>query len=229
MPQIFHRSFNTIARASIVGVVLLIAAIGFISWRVNRSAYITYVKEPLPQPVPFSHRHHTVTDGIDCRYCHTTVETSWYAGMPSTHTCMTCHSQLWVHSPMLAPVRASYREDKPIEWTRVNTLPDFVYFNHAIHIHKGIGCTTCHGQIGKMAITYRAHTLYMRWCLSCHNHPARYVRPRAQVFDPIYHRPSEKHPLVYEGVVYTRQMPLGRLLVKKYRIQSLISCDTCHR
>jgi hypothetical protein len=129
---------------------------------------------------------------------------------------MTCHSQIWVNSSMLEPVRASYRDDKSIEWTRVNALPDFVYFNHSIHVSKGIGCTTCHGPIADMALTYRANTLQMSWCLECHRQPEKYVRPREKVFDPWYQAPSD-------------QLELGRLLVKEYKIQSLTNCDTCHR
>jgi hypothetical protein len=217
MSQIFHRSTNTIAKASIAAVIVLIAGAGFAAWEVNNS-YNVYLKEPLDQPVPFSHKHHTMDDGIDCRYCHNTVETSWYAGMPTTHTCMTCHSQLFVTSPILEPVRESYRTGKSIAWARVNSLPDFVYFNHSIHINKGIGCTTCHGQIGTMPITYRENTLYMRWCINCHKHPERYVRPRAQVFDAVYTPPP-----------MAEQIQMGRKLVKEYKIQSLTTCETCHR
>jgi hypothetical protein len=117
---------------------------------------------------------------------------------------------------MLEPVRASYRTGESILWNRVNALPDFVYFNHSIHISKGIGCTTCHGQIGEMPITWRGHTLYMRWCVNCHKHPERYVRPKKDVFDPIYIPPAD-------------QIAMGRKLVKEYKIKSLTSCDTCHR
>jgi len=202
MSQIFHRSTNTIARASIYGAVFIIALIGYVSWQLNQSAYFTYIHRPIPQPVPFSHEHHTDQLGIDCRYCHTSVETSWYAGIPPTHTCMSCHSQIWKNAPMLEPVRESYRTDKSLLWARVNALPDFVYFSH--------------GQIGKMPITWRAHTLYMRWCINCHKHPERYVRRKKDVFDAVYTPPSD-------------QLALGRRLVKKYKIKSLTSCDTCHR
>ena len=216
MSQIFHRSTNALARASIYGAVLIIALIGYVSWQVNQSSYFTYIGEPLPQPVPFSHAHHTSQLGIDCRYCHASVESSWFAGIPPTHTCMSCHSQIWTNAAILEPVRESYRTDKSILWARVNALPDFVYFNHSIHIHKGIGCTTCHGQIGKMPITWRGHTLYMRWCINCHNHPERYVRPKKDVFDAVYTPPSD-------------QIALGTRLVKEYKIKRLTSCDTCHR
>ncbi|HXH51559.1 MAG TPA: cytochrome c3 family protein [Terriglobia bacterium] len=216
MSQIFHRSMNAVAKASIYGIVLVVGLIGYVSWQVNQSSYYTYIQQPLPQPVPFSHAHHTAQLGIDCRYCHTSVENSWYAGLPPTHTCMSCHSQLWTNADMLEPVRASYRTGESILWNRVNALPDFVYFNHSIHVSKGIGCTTCHGQLGEMPITWRENTLYMRWCVNCHKHPERYVRPKKDVFDPIYTPPPD-------------QIAMGKKLVKEYEIRSLTSCDTCHR
>jgi len=169
-----------------------------------------------PQPVPFSHKHHVGELGLDCRYCHTSVEQSSFAGLPPTATCMTCHSQIWVNSPMLEPVRASYRDDQSLAWTRVNALPDFVYFNHSIHVNKGIGCTTCHGPIAQMPLTWAANTLQMSWCLDCHRQPENYVRPRESVFDPNYQPPAD-------------QLALGRRLVKGYKIQSLTTCSTCHR
>jgi hypothetical protein len=216
MSQIFHRSMNAVAKASIYGIVLVVGLIGYVSWQVNQSSYFTYIQQPLPQPVPFSHAHHTAQLGIDCRYCHTSVENSWYAGLPPTHTCMSCHSQLWTNADVLEPVRASYRTGESVLWNRVNALPDFVYFNHSIHISKGIGCTTCHGQLGEMPITWRENTLYMRWCVNCHKHPERYVRPKKDVFNPIYTPPPD-------------QIAMGKKLVKDYEIRSLTSCDTCHR
>jgi len=218
MAQIFHRAANTLAKATLYGIVLLIAAICIIAWEVNNS-YNVYLGEHQVQPVPFSHKHHVTDDGIDCRYCHTSVETSSFAGIPPTHTCMSCHSKIWVSSPMLEPVRESYLTDQSITWVRVNELPDFVYFNHSIHIAKGIGCTTCHGPIGDMPITYRANTLYMRWCINCHKHPWRYVRPKQYVFSVTYKPPPD-------------QDALGRKLVKEYHIQSpriITDCYTCHR
>jgi Cytochrome c7 and related cytochrome c/Class III cytochrome C family len=219
MAQIFHRSTNTIARVSIYGTVFILGIVAYVAWEVNQSSYFTTAKLPLEQPVPFSHKHHAAELGIDCRYCHTSVETSSFAGLPPTATCMTCHSQIWVNSSMLEPVRASYQTDQSLAWTRVNALPDFVYFNHSIHVKKGIGCTTCHGQLGEMPITWRENTLYMRWCIDCHKHPERNIRRREDVFKPIYHPPSN-------------QLALGRNLVKEYGVRgpaALTSCDTCHR
>ena len=216
MAQIFHRSTNTISRVSIYGGAFIIGLLAYLAWAVNQSPYFTNVRLPLDQPVPFSHKHHAAELGIDCRYCHTSVEDSSFAGLPPTATCMTCHSQIWTNASMLEPVRASFETDKSVEWVRVNAVPDFVYFNHSIHVNKGIGCTTCHGQIGEMPITWRENTLYMRWCLDCHKHPEQYVRRRADVFKPIYDPPAN-------------QLELGRQLVKSYEIRSLTSCETCHR
>ena len=219
MAQIFHRSTNTISRVSIYGAVFILAALGYFAWAITESPYFTDVNVPRQQPVPFSHKHHVTDDGIDCRYCHTSVEKSSFAGIPSTDICMTCHSRLWNNSPMLEPVRMSYQTDKSLEWTRVNALPEFAYFDHSIHIHKGVGCTTCHGPIGEMPLTWRAQTLYMRWCIDCHKHPERYVRRRADVFKADYKAPQD-------------QLALGRQLVKEYKIKDakqLTDCYTCHR
>jgi hypothetical protein len=132
---------------------------------------------------------------------------------------MSCHSRLWAKSPILEPVRLSYQTDKSLEWTRVNAVPDFAYFDHSIHIHKGVGCTTCHGPIGEMPLTWRANTLYMRWCIDCHKHPERFVRRREDVFKADYQPPQD-------------QLALGRRLVKEYKIKDarqLTDCYTCHR
>jgi Cytochrome c7 and related cytochrome c len=216
MAQVFHRSTNTIARLSIYGAAFIIALLGWAVYELSASPYVTEVNVAKDQPVPFSHKHHVGELGLDCRYCHTAVENSSAAGMPPTQTCMTCHSQIWVNSPMLEPVRASYRDDKSIEWIRVNAVPDFVYFNHSIHVNKGIGCVTCHGPVGDMPLTWRANTLQMGWCLDCHRAPEKYVRPREQVFNIHYQAPEN-------------QEEVGRKLVKEYRIQSLTNCSTCHR
>ncbi len=216
MAQIFHHSTNTIARVSIYGAVILIAILGYAVNVVNQTSYVTEVHTARPQPIPFSHKHHVGELGLDCRYCHTSVEVSSSAGMPPTQTCMTCHSQIWTSAAMLEPVRVSYRDSKPIEWTRVNALPDFVYFNHSIHVAKGVGCTTCHGPVGEMNITWRENTLYMRWCLECHNAPEKFLRPRSEVFNAFYTPPSD-------------QEALGSRLMTEYKVQKLTTCTTCHR
>src|SRR6516225_9128288 len=150
MAQIFNRSANTLARASILGVVLLLSAVGAALMQLQRSPYVTNQHVAPEQPVPFSHQHHVAGLGLDCRYCHTSVEESSFAGIPPTKTCMNCHQQMWVGSTMLEPVRESYRTGRSIEWERVHNLAQFVYFNHSIHVNKGIGCSTCHGPVNHM-------------------------------------------------------------------------------
>jgi hypothetical protein len=216
MPQYFSRSANTVARLTIFGGLLSLVIVSCLAYLIVRSPYEMMQNIPREQPVPFSHEHHVGGLGIDCRYCHTTVETSSYANIPATKICMNCHSQMWAASPTLEPVRESYRTGKSIEWTRVNDLPDFVYFNHSIHVHSGVGCTTCHGRVDKMPLTWQAQPLTMEWCLDCHRHPERYVRPRDQVFAMDYLPPHD-------------QIALGSRLMKDYHLHSLTSCSTCHR
>lgn len=229
MAQIFHRSTNMISRVSIYGSLVVLLVLSFALYGLSESPYFTEVSVAKDQPVPFSHRHHAGELGIDCRYCHTSVEESSFAGLPATKTCMTCHSQIWTNSEMLEPVRASYRSNRSIAWTRVNALPDFVYFNHSIHIHKGMGCTTCHGPIVAMALTWKANTLQMGWCTGCHREPEKYIRPRDQVFNARYEEPSKFHPVSAQGREYTDQLSLGVDLVKAYNVQKLTNCTTCHR
>jgi hypothetical protein len=216
MPQYFSRSANTIARLSIFGIVVSLIVVMWLGYLIVRSPYETMQNVPREQPVPFSHEHHVGGLGIDCRYCHTTVEKSSFANIPATKICMNCHSQMWASSPMLEPIRESYRTGRSIEWTRVNDLPDFVYFNHSIHVHEGIGCETCHGRVDKMPLTWQAQPLTMEWCLNCHRHPERYVRPREYVFAMGYRYPAD-------------QIAFGKRLMHEYGIQSLTSCSTCHR
>ena len=219
MRRTFHRSTNTIARVSIFGFVFILAGLAWMMITVGRSSYVTEAGIARSQPVPFSHKHHVADDGIDCRYCHTTVETSWFAGMPSTQTCMNCHSQIWSDSPVLEPVRASYRTGEPLHWTRVHNLPEFVYFDHSIHVNKGVGCSTCHGRVDQMPLTYQVASLQMEWCLECHRNPEKFVRPREEVFNMQW-QPT------------ANQDEVGRQLVSSYKIKdarSLMSCSTCHR
>jgi cytochrome c7-like protein len=229
MAQIFHRSTNLIARVSIFGGAIIVALLGFALYEIMLSPWYTSAQVAPPQPVPFSHRHHAGELGIDCRYCHTSVQKSSFAGVPPTQTCMTCHSQIWTNATMLEPVRESYRTDQSLAWTRVNALPDFVYFDHSIHVAKGVGCTTCHGPIGTMPMTYREGSLYMSWCLNCHRQPENFVRPKEDVFDPFYAPPSSANPVMLNGVSYTDQERMGKLLMTEYKIQSLQNCSTCHR
>jgi hypothetical protein len=166
--------------------------------------------------VPFSHQHHVGGMGVDCRYCHTSVETSATAGIPPTKTCMNCHSQIWSQSPTLEPVRASFRTGQSIEWTRVHDLPDFAYFNHSAHVSKGVGCTTCHGPVDRMPLMWQYSSLQMEWCLDCHRAPERYVRPKEEVFSVSWQPPAD-------------QIEKGRALVQAYGIRTRTSCSTCHR
>jgi hypothetical protein len=231
MPQIFHRSANTLSRATIFGAVFVIAALGLVGYEIQGSPYVTYAGVRKPQPVPFSHQHHVAGLGIDCRYCHTSVETSSFAGIPPTKTCMNCHSQIW-NAQLLEPVRASYRSGQSLQWTRVNQLPDFVFFNHSIHVTKGVGCNTCHGPVDQMPLMYQQESLQMEWCLGCHREPQNNLRPRDQVFNMRYQPPTSAHPVVVDGQSYTDQVDLGTALVKKYNVRSvkdITSCNTCHR
>src|SRR5437870_6901086 len=183
MAQIFHRSTNTLSKVSIFDSAIFVVALVSALAAFNRSSFVTEVGVAHGQPVPFSHKHHVSDDGIDCRYCHTDVEQSSFAGIPPTKTCMNCHSQIWVGSDMLAAVRDSYRKNESIRWQRIYNVPGFVYFDHSIHIHKGVGCQSCHGQVDEMPFTYQVPTLLMEWCLDCHRHPEQHVRPRDQVFN----------------------------------------------
>jgi len=221
MAQIFHPSTNTISKVSIFGAVFVVGAILYVYGVVIRSPWVTQVNVVREQPVQFSHEHHVRGLGIDCRYCHTSVESSAFAGIPPTETCMTCHSQIWNDSPMLAPVRASFADDKPIHWTRVHDVPDFVYFHHGIHVQKGIGCSTCHGRVDLMPLTWRTAPLTMEWCLNCHREPEQFIRPREDVFNMEWTPPAD-------------QRAAGRKLVEQYQIPSgrdsrLTNCSTCHR
>jgi hypothetical protein len=216
MTQFFSRSANTIARLSLLGAVCGVGALACYGYWIAESPYETRQDVPREQPVPFSHEHHVSGLGLDCRYCHTTVETSSFANVPATKICMNCHSQMWAVAPELEPVRQSYRTGKSIQWTRVHDLPDFVYFDHSIHVHKGVGCSTCHGSVDRMPLTWQAASLRMQWCLDCHRDPAKYVRPADKVFDMSYQPPPD-------------QLALGRKLVAQNHIQSRTSCSTCHR
>jgi hypothetical protein len=216
MSQIFSRGANTVAPLTIAMAGALVAGGVLTIMGLDRSEYITEVGLAKVQPVQFSHRHHAGQLGIHCAYCHTSVEVSSFAGIPPTHTCMSCHSQIWTTSPMLEPVRQSYQSGQSIEWIRVHDLPDFVYFNHSIHISKGIGCASCHGRVDQMQQIYKAESLQMQWCLDCHRQPERHIRPRDKVYDMTYQPPKD-------------QMELGRRLVAEYKVQKLLDCYTCHR
>ena len=230
--QIFHRSANVISRASIYAGIFTLAFALWACIQMQRSPYVTYAGVVRPQPAPFSHQHHVAALGIDCRYCHTSVETSSFAGIPPTKTCMNCHSQIWTSAPLLEPVRESYRSGRSLVWNRVNDLPDFVYFDHSIHINKGVGCNTCHGPVDRMPLMFNYASLQMEWCIECHRAPEKNLRPREQVFNMRYQQPTRDLPVVVDGTAYTDQRSLGRALIEKYHLRSVLditSCSTCHR
>jgi hypothetical protein len=219
MPQVFHRSFNVLSRVSIFGAVFILAGLGWVLHVLGRSPYVTQTHVARVQPVPFSHEHHVGQLGIDCRYCHTSVETSPFAGLPPTKTCMNCHQEIWFGSSLLEPVRASYRDNQPIAWERVHNLPQFVYFDHHIHVAKGVGCVECHGRVDRMPLLYQEKTLLMEWCLDCHRNPAPHLRPRDQVFSMSWTPPTDAPDL-------------GERLMREYRIKGadeITSCSVCHR
>lgn len=216
MPQVFHRSANSVARLSLLGLAVTAGLVGAIVYIVARSPLVTGQNVPPEQPVPFSHAHHSGGDGIDCRYCHQSAEYSAVAGVPPTETCVNCHKQIWLNSPNLEPVRQSAETGQPIEWVRVHDLPDFVYFNHSIHIKKGVGCSTCHGEVNRMQLTWQVAPLNMEWCVECHSNPEKYLRPRDQIYNMQWVPPAD-------------QEERGRELVRQYDVQKKVYCSTCHR
>ncbi|MGB3562667.1 MAG: cytochrome c3 family protein [Thermoanaerobaculia bacterium] len=197
------------------GALFFLVILAWVLVTLNRSSLVTRQGIVLQQPVPFSHDHHVAGLGISCLYCHTTVEESSFAGIPPSATCMNCHKLIWNESPMLEPVRESYRTGQPIEWTRVHDLPDFVYFDHSIHVAKGIGCASCHGRVDQMPLMYQAESLQMEWCLECHRAPERFIRPRAEIYNMEW--------------VSADQETEGAHLIADYKVQSKLSCSVCHR
>lgn len=255
MPQVFNRGANGLARMSLVILGLVVTSLALTLNELQRSPYVTKQGERLEQPVPFSHQHHVAGLGLDCRYCHTSVENSSFAGIPPTKTCMNCHSEIWTNADILEPVRASYRNNTPIWWTKLHDLPDYVYFNHEIHINKGIGCASCHGPVDEMPLTYAHASLQMEWCLDCHRNPAKNIRP---IGDPIYNigwkGPNSDRPVYCEDGTgncslngpnyqmtgqpmknakkFIDQMTMGKYLVAQYHVRTpneIQSCETCHR
>ncbi|MGN6543940.1 MAG: cytochrome c3 family protein, partial [Aureliella sp.] len=204
------------------GAVLTIALIVAVGMTVARSPYVTGQAIRREQPVPFSHQHHVADAGIDCRYCHATVEKSAMAGLPTSEVCMNCHRVLWNQSKMLEPVRLSYRDNIPIQWNRVHDLPDHVYFNHSIHIKKGIGCYSCHGRIDEMPLTEQAQPLNMEWCLDCHRDPRQHVRPAHFLYVT---KPLEE--LIAAGAQSAERVRAEAAATQQPK--SRTDCYTCHR
>jgi hypothetical protein len=218
MSQIFPSSMNLIAKLSVVAILLLLIGLALFGYLLIRSPLMTGVGVPVAQPVPYSHALHVGELGLDCRYCHTAVETNASASLPSTENCMGCHRQVASDSPALALVRASFEQNQPILWNRVHDLADFVYFDHGIHVQQGVGCETCHGRVDQMAVVAKAETLQMSWCLDCHREPDRFVRPRSEVFTMGWTPPVD-------------QAILGPQLVAEHGIRTtgLTDCSVCHR
>ena len=219
MSQVFPKSANPWSKASLIFLIFLVVLVGWTILTLQRSDFVTTANEYIEQPVQFSHQHHAGGIGIECRYCHTSVEVSPSAGIPPTKTCINCHSQIWNTAPYLEPVRASYRDNTPLNWIRVHDLPDFVYFNHSIHIRKGVGCETCHGRVDRMPLIRQVQSLQMEWCLDCHRDPSRFVRPLDAITTRGY-QPARA------------QSELGPRLVRDYKIagvEELTSCSICHR
>jgi hypothetical protein len=216
MAQIFPPSSNGIARLMLIAVLVLVASSGFIAYQLGSTSYVTRAFEARQQPIQFSHERHVAGNGLDCRFCHTAAESSATAGIPPTKTCMGCHSQIWASSPYLDLVRSGYATDTSIQWVKVHDLPDFVYFNHSIHLNKGVGCTTCHGRVDQMPLIWTVQSLQMEWCLDCHRAPEKYLRPREAVFSVSYQAPAN-------------QLELGRTLLAQYNVRKLTNCSTCHR
>jgi hypothetical protein len=195
MAQIFERSSNALARMSLVLTGLIVIALGVTLDQLQRSPWVTRQGQRPDQPVPFSHKHHVQGLGLQCQYCHTTVEKSSYAGIPPTKTCINCHAQIWTNAQLLEPVRMSWASGESIPWIKVHDLPDFVFFNHSIHVNKGIGCSTCHGRVDQMPLMYAQNTLQMEWCLDCHRNPAKNLRPTSQIYNMAWEKPGTDRPV----------------------------------
>lgn len=213
----FPPESNLLSKISAVIFLLVIAGCAALATAAIHSPYLNGAGEPVEQPIQFSHQHHVQGLGLDCRYCHTSVERSSHADYPDTATCMTCHSQIWSKAPILKAVRDSYERKKPLEWKQVYQLPDHVYFDHSIHIHSGVGCVTCHGPVSRMPAVVQARTFFMKDCLECHDHPEKYLRPREEVLN--------------ENWQTEDQIALGQKLLKEYHVhpQPLTNCNVCHR
>jgi len=220
MAQVFPPGANWLVKWTGLGLGVGLVLIVGLAWGVYWGPVVTQKNQFRQQPIPFSHQRHVGANGIDCRYCHTTVEHSAFANIPPTETCMTCHSQILTNEEMFKPLLDSWETGEPMEWTRVHDLPDFVYFDHSIHVNKGIGCSECHGPVHEMRLTYKAESLHMGWCLRCHREPERFIRPKELVFDTEYERPPS-----------SVQREMGRDLVAEYNIQKgqLMNCSICHR
>jgi Cytochrome c3 len=258
MAQVFDRSSNALARFSLVLTGLIVISLGVALDQLQRSPWVTKQGQRPDQPVPFSHKHHVEGLGLQCQYCHVQVEKAAYAGIPPTKTCINCHAQIWTNADLLEPVRQSWATGASIQWIRVHDLPDYVYFNHDIHVNKGIGCASCHGRVDEMPLMYQQNTLQMEWCLNCHRNPAANLRPVSEIYNMAWAGPSTDKPVLCSSAdkggataqnvscevaestaavpagsqKFTSQIELGKYLTTQYHIRrpdELSSCETCHR
>ena len=251
MAQVFPKSMNAVARISILAVPFLMAGGAAGGAAFYRSDYTTNAREVVEQPVPFSHKHHVAQLGIGCNYCHTSVEVSANAGFPPTKTCMNCHQQMWQGAELLNPVRESYSKNTPIVWNKVHNVPHYTYFNHSIHVNKGVGCYSCHGNIDEMNLVYQSKTLLMEWCLACHKNPELHLRPREEIYNIKWQASDVPNPDApksgLEGVALElqksgavtkethepyNQVTLGKKLKEEYQVREhyvLTNCSICHR
>ena len=216
MPSLFRPWVDDVVRAALVAIVAVLFGGPLLLMAWVRTPYITGEGVPFDQPIAFDHRHHVRDDGIDCLYCHESATRVATAGIPPTERCLNCHNQVWNDSPLLQTVWRSYATHRPIAWTRVMRLPDFVYFNHAVHTTHGIGCETCHGRVDRMARVYQAVPLTMGWCLECHRAPERFLRPRNEITTMGWTPPQP-------------QTQLTAALAHQYNVRHLTACTTCHR
>jgi hypothetical protein len=216
MAPLFQRRANQTIRRGLLLLLVLVVGCPTALMLYVRSPYVTGEGYPRDQPIEFDHRHHTRDDGIDCRYCHHEVERSRFAGIPSTSLCMGCHSQIWNDSPQIEPLRRSYYSGVPVRWNRVHHLPDFAYFDHSIHVAKGVGCVTCHGRVDQMAEVRQVSSLQMRWCIDCHRDPTPHLRPPQEVTNMTWEPPGNPRTV-------------GARIAAELDVESLTHCTACHR
>ena len=219
MASLFPRWTNTVSK--VMGAATLLIPLGAIGalWYTARTPFVTLADQEVAQPVQFDHRHHNWEQGIDCRYCHTSVERSAVAGLPSTTVCIGCHGQVWNKSPRLEPVRQAFFTNTPLRWAKVHDLPDYVYFNHSIHVAKGVGCASCHGRVDQMPTMYQWAPLTMQWCLDCHRNPGPNLRPAAEVTNMTWQPPADA----------AARAALAEQLVTQLDVRPRTACNTCHR
>jgi hypothetical protein len=210
MPQIFDRSSNALARMALVLTGLIVIALGVTLDQLQRSPWVTRQGQRADQPVPFSHKHHVQGLGLQCQYCHTSVEKAAYAGIPPTKTCINCHAQIWTNANLLQPVRESWARGESLPWTRVHDLPDYVYFNHQIHVNKGLGCSSCHGRVDEMPIMYQQNSLQMEWCLNCHRNPAANLRPVGEIYNMAWAGPTSMRPVWCKTIPKQDNLPTAQ-------------------